>query len=164
VFGFAARKEERSLESRVEAKASEQSGDGGGASVARVQFLAESELELDVLLSERRLEGFVFYFYFYFCCIIGFVIFKTNCVFFHLLITKKNKLAAVALLEQAQGPLEALRRRLLSERESANNKNAHLTLSRIESRISQVAAALTVQLTSPAISVTEARVVVGLLK
>lgn len=69
----------------------------------------------------------------------------------------------MALLEQAQGPLEALRKRMLTERDSSS-KAANVTLMRIESRIAQVAEALTVQLTSPAISVTEARVVVGLLK
>jgi hypothetical protein len=92
VFGFENRKETRSQDSRSETK---ESSDG------RVQFLAEAELELDVLLSERRLE------------------------------------AAVALLEQAQGPLEALRKRLLTERENTT-KMASLTLTRIESRVSQV--------------------------
>ncbi len=123
VFGFEARKEnsrETGASGNGDNKEEEASWN------ARVQYVAEAELELDVLLSERRLE------------------------------------AAVALLEQAQGPLEVLRKRLLSERDTMRSE--HLTLSRIESRITQVAEALTVQLTSPAISVTEARVVVGLLK
>jgi hypothetical protein len=122
-FGFESRKEstrEAATSAKTESKEEEASRK------ARVQYVAEAELELDVLLSERRLE------------------------------------AAVALLEQAQGPLEVLRKRLLAERDTMPSE--HLTLSRMECRITQVAEALTLQLTSPAISVTEARVVVGLLK
>ena len=92
----------------------------------RVAYVAEAELELDVLLSERRLE------------------------------------AAVALLEQARGPLEVLRRKIHAEHEQ--DSPDLVTLQRIEARISQVADALTMQLTSPAISASEARVVFGLLK
>lgn len=162
-FGFEARLEQKK-EAATSLSSSSVASKEDDSWKTRVQYVQETELELDVMLSERRLEAAV-------------ALIEQSQGPLEALKKRVQQSASSSIASTSSTSSSGKRLSSTPDAASASNKraaaaaglwgeggSAQQALEMMERRIAQVALALTTQLTSPAIAVQEARVLVGLLR